>query len=158
MESILTVYYSFSGATKAVAESIALLSGCDLMELAPETPYSFASNTAAREVRQEIERGFCPRLVSGSADLSKYGTIFVGTPNWFKSVAPPVLSFLRYNDFSGKTIVPFCTHGGGGFGQIETRMAEQCPDAKVLKGFAVTGEADTEELRAWLKAIGILEE
>lgn len=64
-------------------------------------------------------RGFCPKLISGNELTNDYRIIFIGTPNWFKTFAPPVMSFLKQHDFTGKIVIPFCTHGGGGFGQIE---------------------------------------
>lgn len=78
--------------------------------------YSFDYNTAAKEVRNQIARGFCPTLISGNQSIGDYETIFIGPPNWFKTIAPPVTSFLSHHDFTGKTVIPFCTHGGSGFG------------------------------------------
>jgi flavodoxin len=63
-------------------------------------------------------RGFCPKLKFGDEPIDDYNTIFIGSPNWFRTLAPPVMSFLRKHDFSGKTVMPFCTHGGGGFVSI----------------------------------------
>lgn len=152
MKKPLVVYYSFSGGTRALAEMIARQTGADIRELVPQKPYAFDYNTASKEVRGEIARGYCPKLLAGAGPLGEYGTVFVGTPNWFKSMAPPVLSFLRRHDFSGKMVAPFCTHGGGGFGDIESRMAEECPGALMLPGLAATGAQDGPVAR-WLESI-----
>ena len=121
MNNILVVYYSLFKSTENLALEIAVQTGGILRELNPDPNYSFNYNTAAKEVRNEISRGFCPKLRSGNEPIEGYQTIFIASPNWFKTFAPPVLSFLRQHIFTGKIIIPFCTHGGGGFGQIESR-------------------------------------
>lgn len=118
MSNVLIAYYSLFQNTANLALEIAIQTGGTIREIIPDKNYSFDFNTAAKEVRNQISRGFCPKLVSGNESIKDYDTIFIGTPNWFKTLAPPVLSFLRQHDFTGKTIVPFCTHGGGFF-QIE---------------------------------------
>jgi flavodoxin len=128
--------------------------GGTIRELIPEKNYSFDYNTACKEVRNQIARGYCPKLLSGNECINDYETIFIGSPNWFKTLAPPVMSFLKEHDFAGKTVIPFCTHGGGGFGQIENDIAKECSKANILSGFAVNGDAETEELINWLKVIG----
>ena len=114
----LVVYYSYSGITRRLAEDIALITDGNLRELKPQKPYSFSYNTAVKEARKEIEKGYCPPLIQGAETIENAEVIFIGSPNWLKTFAPPVLSFLRTVDLSGKTIIPFCTHGGGGFGRM----------------------------------------
>lgn len=155
MSKILVVYYSFSSTTKSLAEDIAIIADGDIRELVPEKPYSFSYNGATKEVRNEIERGYCPKLLSGNEPVNDYEYIFVGTPNWFKSFAPPILSFLRSVDLSGKTVIPFCTHGGGGFGQIEINISKACPGSKLLPGFAAASNYDDKQVQDWIDEIGI---
>lgn len=158
MKKPLIVYYSYSNTTKSLAEDIALITNGDLRELIPEKPYSFTYNGATKEARSEIERGYCPKLLSGCEPVNDYEYVFVGSPNWFKSFAPPVLSFLRCVDLNGKTLVPFCTHGGGGFGQIEVGMAKEYPNATLLPGFAATSDFDDRQVEAWIDEIGFFGE
>ncbi len=155
MGKTLVVYYSYSGATKSLAENIALLTDGDIRELIPEKPYSFAWHGATKEARSEVEREYCPRLLSGNEPVDGYETIFIGSPNWFKSFAPPVLSFLRGAGLGGKIIIPFCTHGGGGFGQMESRMAQECPGAKLLPGLAAAAGFDEHQVASWLESLGL---
>lgn len=154
MSDILIVYYSLFKTTESLALEIAVQTGGDLRELIPEKNYSFDYNTAVKEARNQISRGFCPKLISGNEPIDDYQTIFIGSPNWFKTIAPPVLSFLRHHDFTGKTIIPFCTHGGGGFGQIENDIAMECPNSKILPGIAVNGTVSSDEVMNWLNKIG----
>lgn len=154
MKNTLIVYYSLFQNTKNLALEIAKQTGGTLRELLPENNYSFDYNTAAKEVRNQISRGFCPKLVFGNEPIDDYRTLFIGTPNWFKTMAPPVLSFLRQHDFADKTVIPFCTHGGGGFCQIENDIAQECSKSKILPGIAVNGAVVPEEVTNWLETIG----
>lgn len=154
MNKTLIVYYSLFQNTANLALEIAIQTDGALRELIPDKNYSFDYNTAAKEVRNQISRGFCPKLLSGGESTVEYQTIFIGTPNWFKTLAPPVLSFLRQHDFTDKTIIPFCTHGGGGFGQIVNDIAKECTKSLILPGIAVNGTALPEEVTNWLETIG----
>lgn len=153
MSKILVVYYSYSDTTKSLAEDIAIITDGDIREIIPENPYSFTYNGATKEVRNEIERGYCPKLISGNESIDDYEYIFVGTPNWFKSFAPPILSFLRSVDLYGKKVIPFCTHGGGGFGQIEVNISKECPNSKILSGFQATSNFDDKKVKDWIDKI-----
>ena len=148
----LIVYYSYSGITKGLAEDIALITDGDLREIEPETPYSFSYNTAVKEVRAQIEKGYCPPLRRGVESVGDAETIFIGSPNWLTTFAPPILSFLRSVDLSGKTIIPFCTHGGGGFGHMLEDYRRECATSDVREGIALKGGYSLDELRGWLEA------
>ncbi len=154
MKNILIVYYSLFKNTKNLALEIEKQTGGTIRELIPNKNYSFDYNTAAKEVRNEISRGFCPKLISGNESIEDYQTIFIGSPNWFKTLAPPVMSFLRQHNFTGKTIIPFCTHGGGGFGEIENDIAKECSKSIILPGIAVNGTDVSEEVANWIETIG----
>ena len=147
----LIVYYSYSGITKRLAEDIALITDGKLRELKPETPYSFSHNTAIKELRQEIDKGYCPHLLQGAEPIEDTDVIFVGSPNWLKTFAPPVLSFLRSVDLSGKTIIPFCTHGGGGFGRMIEDYKRECKNSIIKDGIALRGDYSFDELEKWFE-------
>lgn len=147
----LIVYYSYSGITKRLAEDIALITDGKLRELKPKTPYLFSHNTAIKELRQEIDRGYCLPLIEGAESVDDTEVIFIGSPNWIRTFAPPVLSFLRAVDLRGKTIIPFCTHGGGGFGQMIEIYKKECKDAIVKEGIALKGDYNFDELKDMLK-------
>lgn len=147
----LIVYYSYSGITRRLAEDIALITDGDLRELKPQKPYSFSYNTAVKEVREEMEKGYCPTLIQGVEDIENVEVIFIGSPNWLKTFAPPVLSFLRKVDLSGKTIIPFCTHGGGGFGRMIEDYKKECKNSIIKDGIALKGDYSFDELQTWLK-------
>jgi len=99
-----------------------------------------------------------PALKNQIDHVESYDTIFVGSPNWWNTVAPPVATFLSENDLSGKTIVPFCTHGGGGLGRISKDIAELCPQSTILSSFEIYGSGGRDaqaRVFAWLSKIGM---
>ncbi len=151
----LIVYYSYSGITRRLAEDIALITDGELLELKPQDPYSFSYNTAVKEVRVQIEKGVCPVLMPSDVHVGDFDTVFIGSPNWLKTFAPPVLSFLRATDLSGKTIIPFCTHGGGGFGNMVDEYQKECSTSRVIPGLAVKGTYTFREVQKWLNSIGL---
>ena len=151
----LIVYYSYSGITRRLAEDIALITDGELLELKPQDPYSFSYNTAVKEVRVQIEKGVCPVLMPSDVHVGNFDTVFIGSPNWLKTFAPPVLSFLRATDLSGKTIIPFCTHVGGEFGNIIEEYQRECSASRVMPGLAVKGTYTFSEVQKWLDSIGL---
>lgn len=92
------------------------------------------------------------------ADLESYDTVFVGTPNWWSTIAPPIAAFLTENNLSGKTIVPFCTHGGGGLAKIAKDITKLCPNSTVLSSFDVYGRGSASvqaDVASWLNKVGL---
>ena len=146
----LVVYYSYSGITRRLAEDIALITDGELRELKPQKPYSFSYNTAVKEVREEIEKGYCPPLAEGAEPVEGAEVIFIGSPNWLKTFAPPVLTFLKTVNLSGRTIIPFCTHGGGGFGRMIEDYKRECRNSIIKEGIALKGDYSFDELQSWL--------
>lgn len=155
MQKTLIAYYSFSGSTQALAQTLWRCAGGDLRALIPEKPYAFDNNTASKQARQQIARGYCPPLRAGQAPIDAYEIVFVGSPNWFATMAPPLYAFLHAHDFSRKTVIPFCTHGGGGFGRMEADVRAACPGASVLPGLAVAGEAEAGMVEAFWASLAL---
>ena len=99
-----------------------------------------------------------PALAEHVEDMAQYDTVILGYPNWWASIPMPVASFLEEYDFAGKTILPFCSHGGGRFGQSLTAIAKLVPDATLLEGLAVSysgGSGLEEDVAQWLEDSGI---
>ena len=151
----LIVYYSYSGITRRLAEDIAIITDGELLGLKPQDPYSFSYNTAVKEVRAQIEKGICPVLMPSDVHVGDFDTVFIGSPNWLKTFAPPVLSFLRATDLSDKIVIPFCTHGGGGFGNMIEEYQRECSASRVMPGLAVKGTYAFNEVQKWLESIGL---
>ena len=155
-EHILIVYFTRSGNTKKIASRIQHEIGGIMHEIHPEAPYPDSYNAVVDQAKVEIHSGFKPALESTIKNVETYDTIFVGSPNWWDTIAPPVATFLSTQDLSGKTIVPFCTHGGGGLGSIGVDIAKMCPRSTVQSCFEIYGSGGMDagaRVSAWLGRI-----
>ena len=112
------------------------------------------------QAKKEISANFKPELKNKVEDISKYDVIFIGSPNWWSTIAPPVATFLTSYDLSGKTVVPFFTHGGGSIGRCEADVRKHCPKSAVLKSLYTSGYSvknAQSEVSEWLREIKIIE-
>jgi flavodoxin len=157
-QKMLVVYYSWSGNTRSVALTIQSLTGADVFEIKPVKPYPKSYNECTTYAKKEIEKGYKPELTDTMKHLEQYDVIFVGSPNWWYTIAPPMATFLSGYDFSGKIIAPFCTHGGGGQANLFSDIAKLCPNADVKKGLVVHGHSAKtakNHVSDWLKELGM---
>lgn len=156
-KKILVAYFSWGGNTKAIAEKIQSEVGGDIFSIEPVTPYpSDYNETAYGIAKEQKEKGIHPEIKN--KDVSPYDIIFVGTPAWWYTMAPPVMTFLEENNFEGKTIIPFITHGGGGKYTIPEDMKNLAKGSKVLNPFVVyeRGNSNTDkELKVWIKNLNL---
>ena len=156
-EKMLIVYYSWGGNTKTAAELIQKETGADIFELKTQKAYPEDYQELLAVSKKEIENKDYPAL-QDMPNLDRYDVIFVGTPNWYSTMAPAVSGFLAKAQTAGKTVVPFVTHGSGGMANCETDIQKACPKAKFLKGIAINGSnaknAGTS-IQKWLKEIGL---
>lgn len=112
-ENTLIIYYSQArGNTKKIAEKIQKAKGYDIAEIETAKPYMGSYEEIVDQGQQEVNAHYMPEIKSLNVDFGKYSHIIIGSPTWWYTMAPAVLTFLSNNDFSGKTIVPFSTHGG----------------------------------------------
>lgn len=159
-DKILIAYFSWSGNTRGIAEELHKKVGGDLFEIVPAKAYSRDYNTCLDEAQRDREKQARPALKNNVADMKQYDVVFIGYPNWWASIPMPVATFLEKNDLSGKTIAPFCSHGGGRFGQSLTAIAKLSPKSTITEGLSVhySGGSDlSNDMSAWLKKIGIRE-
>ncbi|PXV59386.1 flavodoxin-like protein [Dysgonomonas alginatilytica] len=153
---ILIVYFSWGGSTKQVAENIANHTGGTLFRIETVTPYPTEYIPCTEVARAERDNGIRPELKTIVDNLDQYDTIFVGCPVWWHTAPMAVWSFLESDnyDFSGKTIIPFCTYEATFRDETLANIVELTPDSKHLKGFGTTNKnADVE---SWLKEISII--
>ncbi len=158
----LIAYFSQTGNTDGIAKIIAEMTDADIFRIERATPYSVASNsqTLYGEALNELREGTMPELKTYledvGLDIEQYDTILLGYCNWWASIPAPVSSFLAHYDFSGKTIIPFCSMGGGRFGQGISMIAKLTPNSVIKEGLTVTyASYDRNEIREWLTASGI---
>ena len=155
-ERVLVTYFSWSGNTREVANQIHQFVGGDIFEIQPVEDYPANYNTVLDITKQEIRSGYKPELKGKPASVEEYSIIFIGYPNWWGTFPAPVLTFLSDHSFSGKTIIPFCTHGGGGIGRSVSDLAKQCDGAEIRDSFSINGNAvrnNNEKVEKWLKKV-----
>ena len=129
MKKLLTVYYSWSnGNTERIAKKLQSAAGGDLLKIDTAVPYSGSYNEVVEQGQREVDRGYEPELKPLGVNIADYDVIAVGTPTWWYTMAPAVLTFLHGQDFSGKTVVPFMTNGGWP-GHVIRDMKAACPGA-----------------------------
>ena len=151
--NVLIAYYSYSGNTKTIAEKIGHITGGQLFEIKTIKEYPRNYTDIVNLAKQEKEQDIKPELAN-KIDISGYDTIFLGTPVWWYTFATPVKTFLSENDFSGKTIIPFCTHGGGGAYSTYSDMEKLCPDAVIKTGFtSYENSAKESEIEQWINSV-----
>lgn len=109
-KKILVAYYSYTGNTRAVTRTIAESAGGELFEIVPAKAYPADHDAVVDQARREIDAGVRPALKADRADAGDYDVIFIGSPSWWATIAPPVATFLASHDFKGKTVIPFITH------------------------------------------------
>lgn len=153
--NVLIAYFSWSGNTRGIAEEIQRQTGADLFEIQLVEPYSTDYNTVLDQAQQDQNEQARPELSTHVENMDQYDTIILGYPNWWASIPMPIASFLEEYDFTGKTILPFCSHGGGGLGQSQTAIAKLVPNAVLAEGLAINysgGSSMPDDVTKWLEA------
>lgn len=152
----LVVYYSATGSTKAVAEEIAKNLSTDIFELVPEKPYTSAdlnwndeNSRVSSEHSDESKREVA--LVKSTPDnWEQYDTVYVGYPIWWGIAAWPVNGFVKANDFTGKTVIPFCTSASSGMGESGKQLSAMAGSGDWKEGKRFSSSATESEISAWL--------
>lgn len=153
MSRKLVAYFSASGVTAKLAETLSEAIGADLYAIEPEVPYTKADlNWMNQNSRSSVEMkdpASRPAIAGKRDNMDEYDTIFVGFPIWWY-VAPTIINtFLESYDFTGKTIIPFATSGGSGMGKTNEKLQLSCPGAKLMEGKVWKKNAKADELAAW---------
>ena len=153
MSKALVAYFSASGVTKKLAQTLAEAIGADLFEIEPKVPYTRADlNWMDKQSRSTIEMqnpASRPELAGTCESIADYDTVFVGFPIWWY-VAPTIVNtFLESCDLTGKTVVPFATSGGSGMGSTNKALAPSCKGARLLEGKVFRSSTDAQALRKW---------
>ena len=159
--NVLVVYYSATGNTAEVAQYIADSTGGDLFEIQPVEPYtdddlnwtddnSRVSQEHADESLRDVE------LVADTVDnWDQYDTVFIGYPIWWGIAAWPVDGFVEANDFSGKTVIPFCTSSSSGLGESGQLLADMAGTGDWQEGQRFRSGASQEDVQSWIEELGL---
>lgn len=155
---VLIAFFSWGGNTKGIAEEIQSQTGADLFEIELVNPYSSDYNTVLDQAQRDQNIQARPEISNHVENFEQYDTILLGYPNWWASIPMPIASFLEEYDFSGKTIIPFCSHGGGRFGQSLTAITKLAPDAVMGEPLSIHysgGGSLPDDIAAWLAINGL---
>ena len=155
---VLIAFFSWGGNTKGIAEEIQSQTGADLFEIELVHPYSNDYNTVLDEAQRDQNEQARPEIKNHVENMEQYDTVILGYPNWWASIPMPIASFLEEYDFSDKTIIPFCSHGGGRFGQSLTAIAKLAPKAEMGEALSVHysgGSSLSKDVADWLEINGI---
>jgi flavodoxin len=148
------------GNTEVAAKMIQKLTGDDMFQIRTVKDYPVGYNETTEVAKQELRQKARPALSSRVDNLDDYDVIVLGYPNWWGTMPMAVFTFLEAYDFSGRTVIPFCTHEGSGLGRSETDIRQTCPDVKVLRGISINGgsvQRAENDLSAWLRKSGIID-
>ena len=157
----LVVYYSATGSTENVAIAVADATGADLFELEPMEPYSNDDldwtnddSRVTKEHENESER--VVELVAATVDnWNDYDTVFIGYPIWWGIAAWPVNEFIETNDFTDKTVIPFCTSASSGLGESGELLEEMAGTGDWQEGQRFRSGASEADIRAWVEGLGL---
>lgn len=142
------------GNTEAAAEIIQRLTGADMFRIEQAEPYSKGYNECIEQARADQNKNARPQLKGFPESLEKYGTIYLGFPNYWGTMPMAVFTFLEHYDLGGKVIMPFCTHEGSGMGNSERDIRRICQNAQVKSGLAIRGsraDRSAGEIEKWIK-------
>jgi len=146
------------GNTEVVAKMIREMTGGDLFHIEPVNAYPGDYSETTEVAKEELRTSARPKLIRELENFSSYDVIFLGYPNWWGTMPMPVYTFLEEYNFSGKTIVPFCTHEGSGLGRSVADIRKTCPKSTVMEGLAIRGgevKNAREILSGWLRETGV---
>ena len=156
---MLIVYYSWSGNTRYTAQLIKKFTNADIAEIIPEKPYPNAYRQTVDIAKKEADAQYKPPIKTKIPNLSEYEVIFIGSPNWWGTIASPVRTFLSENQLNGKKIALFMTHEGSRTGHALSDLKKMCPQSEILDPLAIRGSAVKEagsDIENWLKSLKII--
>ena len=156
---VLVAYFSATNKTEGVAKKIADGIDADLYEIVPEVPYTSADlnyNNSDSRANKEMNDSSCRPAISGSVEnMEQYDIVFIGYPIWWGQAPKIICTFMESYDFSGKTIVPFCTSASSGVGSSATNLRPLANGAVWLPGKRFPGGASQNTIMEWVKSLGL---
>lgn len=157
----LVVYYSASGNTERVAKDIAEAAGADLFEIVPTEVYTNDdldwTNPDSRVSREHDDESLrdVPLTTTEVPDWDSYDTVFIGYPIWWGIAAWPVDTFVKNNDFTGKTVIPFATSSSSGMGQSGSLLADMAGTGDWQEGQRFSSGASSDDVQSWVNGLGL---
>ena len=158
-QKILVAYFSATGTTEGVAEQIAEGLSCNLYEITPQDPYTDAdlnySDTNSRTTSEMNDENARPAISGSVSDMAQYDVVFLGYPIWWGEAPRIISTFLESYDFTGKTIVPFCTSGSSGISSSVSSLKPLTSGATWLEGQRFGGGVSDETVMEWVRSLNL---
>ncbi len=158
---ILVAYFSMTNNTEGVAKKIADSLGADLYEIMAEQPYTDEdlnyNNTQSRSTIELNDQSARPAISGSVSNMASYNTVVIGYPIWYGQAPKIIYTFIESYDFSGKTILPFCTSHSSGIGSSADNLHPLAPNANWIDGKRFSGDANESEIREWLESQSLAE-
>lgn len=157
--TILVAYFSATGTTETVAKYAADILGADLYEILPEDPYTSADlayYTGGRADQEQDDPAARPAITGSVQNMERYDTVLIAYPIWHGQAPKIISTFLESYDFTGKTIVPFCTSHSSGIGSSAANLHALCPAAQWMDGSRFSGDTTRTDVETWLDGLGIV--
>ena len=157
----LVIYYSTSGNTARVAKDIAEAAGADLFEIVPTEVYTSEdlnwTNPDSRVSREHDDESLrdVPLTTTEVPDWDSYDTVFIGYPIWWGIAAWPVDTFVKNNDFTGKTVIPFATSSSSGMGQSGSLLADMAGTGEWQEGQRFSSGVSSDDVQSWVNGLGL---
>lgn len=157
----LVVYYSASGNTERVAKDIAEAAGADLFEIVPTEVYTSEdlnwTNPDSRVSREHDDESLrdVPLTTTEVPDWDSYDTVFIGYPIWWGIAAWPVDTFVKNNNFTGKTVIPFATSSSSGMGQSGSLLADMAGTGEWQEGQRFSSGVSSDDVQSWVNGLGL---
>lgn len=156
----LVIYFSATGTTKGVAEKIASVTGADLYEIVPKETYTDAdlnyNDSGTRATREQNDPDARPEFETIDLDIeNNYSTVFLGYPIWWGQEPRIMDTFVESYDFSGITVIPFCTSGSSGIGNSGRNLSEKAGSGRWLDGNRFSGSVSEDDLKSWISGLAI---
>lgn len=155
---ILIPYFSKTGNTQAVARQIQAIVGGDLLHVTTKKPYPENYQETTRIARAELDNNERPELAVAVENIGMYDIVFFGYPIWWGTIPMALFTFLEQHDLSGKTVIPFCTHGGSALGRSVGDIEKLCPNSTIGEALAIRGTGANQaqqEVANWLRRSGV---
>lgn len=156
---VLVVYFSATNTTKGVVEHIANGLNADIYEIVPKDPYTEAdldyNDDNSRSTMEMNDPDARPAISGSVKNMEQYTMVFIGYPIWWGEAPRIINTFVESYDFSGKTIVPFCTSGGSGMGSSATNLEELTSGAKWFSGRRLNGSDSQDTVMEWVNSLGL---
>ena len=160
MKNILVAYFSCTGNTRSLAGQIATVSKADLYEIKPKIPYTSGDlnwrYNSSRSNKENNDSSSRPAISGKVENMAKYDIIFLGYPIWWGQAPKIIYTFLDSYDFSGKTIVPFCTSGSSQIGSSASNLHKLCSEKTTwLPGSRIAGNTSRSAIVTWITGLGL---